>query len=65
MIWTAFFPLSLLAGLVIGRFAPGLSIVPRVMVTTVAMTPVMTYLVLPQLTRRLDWWLHGRRAPWR
>jgi uncharacterized protein len=29
------------------------------------MTPVMTYVVLPQLTRRLDWWLHGRRAPWR
>ncbi len=65
MIWTAFFPLSLLAGLVIGRLAPGLSIVPRVLVTTVAMTPIMTYLVLPQLTRRLDWWLHGRRAPWR
>ena len=34
-------------------------------ITTVAMTPVMTYLVLPQLTRRLDWWLQGRSAPWR
>jgi uncharacterized protein len=63
MIWAAFFPLSLLAGLVLGRLAPGLSIVPRVLVTTVAMTPIMTYLVLPQLTRRLDWWLHGRPAP--
>jgi antibiotic biosynthesis monooxygenase (ABM) superfamily enzyme len=63
MIWTAFFPLSLLAGLVLGRLAPGLAIVPRVLVTTVAMTPIMTYLVLPQLTRRLDWWLHGRPAP--
>jgi uncharacterized protein len=26
---------------------------------------VMTYLVLPQLTRRLDWWLRGRPGPWR
>jgi antibiotic biosynthesis monooxygenase (ABM) superfamily enzyme len=65
MIWTAFFPLSLLAGLVLSRTAPGLAILPRVLLTTVVMTPIMTYLVLPQLTRRLEWWLHGRRAPWR
>ena len=24
------------------------------------LTPVMTYLVLPWVTARLDWWLHGR-----
>ena len=65
MIWTAFFPLSLLAGLVLSRTAPGLAILPRVLLTIVVMTPIMTYLVLPQLTRRLEWWLHGRRAPWR
>lgn len=65
MIWTAFFPLSLLSGLVLGRVAPGLPVVPRVLVTTLVMTPIMTYLVLPQLTRRLEWWLHGRPAPWR
>jgi uncharacterized protein len=65
MIWTAFFPLSLLTGLLLREVAPGLAILPRVLVTTVVMTPVMTYVVLPQLTRRLDWWLQGRRAPWR
>ena len=65
MIWTAFFPLSLLTGLLLRDVAPGLSILPRVLLTTVVMTPVMTYVVLPQLTRRLDWWLQGRRAPWR
>ena len=65
MIWTAFFPLSLLTGLLLSHATPGLALVPRVLVTTVLMTPVMTYLVLPQLTRRLDWWLQGRRAPWR
>ena len=65
MIWTAFFPLSLLTGLLLREVAPVLALLPRVLVTTVVMTPVMTYVVLPQLTRRLDWWLQGRRAPWR
>ena len=37
----------------------------RIRVSTVVMTPVMTYLVLPQLTRRLEWFLHGEPAPWR
>lgn len=59
MIWTAFFPLSLVIGLLLSRFAPALPIVPRVLVTTLVMTPVMTYLVLPQLTRRLARWLHA------
>ena len=65
MIWFAFFPLSLLVGWLFGLFLPGLGLVPRVLTSTVLMTPVMTYLVLPQLTRRLEWWLHGRPAPWR
>lgn len=65
MIWLAFFPLSLLAGLVFGRLAPGLALLPRVLVTTLVMTPLMTYLVLPRMTRALGWWLQGKPAPWR
>jgi antibiotic biosynthesis monooxygenase (ABM) superfamily enzyme len=65
MIWTAFFPLSLVTSLLLSALAPDLPVVLRVLASTVAMTPVMTYLVLPQLTRRLDWWLRGRPAPWR
>lgn len=65
MIWFAFFPLSLAMTLVLGRLAPGLAVVPRVLVSTVAMTPIMTYLVLPFLTSRLDWWLKGQSVPWR
>jgi antibiotic biosynthesis monooxygenase (ABM) superfamily enzyme len=61
MIWTAFFPLSLVAALLVGWLTPALPVVPRVLLTTVVMTPIMTYVVLPQLTRRLDRWLHGRR----
>jgi antibiotic biosynthesis monooxygenase (ABM) superfamily enzyme len=65
MIWFAFFPLSLLTTLVLGRLTPDLATPTRVLVSTIVMTPVMTYLVLPRLTRWLDWWLHGRPAPWR
>lgn len=65
MIWFAFFPLSLLTSWSLGLLAPGLGLLPRVLLSTVVMTPVMTYLVLPQLTRRLDWWLHAEPAPWR
>jgi len=34
-------------------------------VTIAVMTPVMTYAALPWITRRMEWWLHGRPAPWR
>jgi uncharacterized protein len=65
MIWFAFFPLSLLISYLLGVWAPDVALVPRVLLSTLLMTPVMTYVVLPQLTRRLEWWLHGRPAPWR
>ncbi len=65
MIWFAFFPLSLAVSVLLSWLAPGLDLVPRVLGTTLVMTPVMTYVVLPQLTKRLEWWLQGRPAPWR
>ena len=65
MIWFAFFPLSLGMTLLLASLAPALSTLPRVLLSTVAMTPIMTYLVLPWLTRNLEWWLQGRPAPWR
>jgi antibiotic biosynthesis monooxygenase (ABM) superfamily enzyme len=65
MIWFAFFPLSLLTSWAFGRVAPDLDLLPKVLLSTVLMTPLMTYVVLPWLTRRLEWWLHGRPAPWR
>ena len=65
MIWTAFFRSAWRWGCCSPSVAPGLALVPRVLVTTAVMTPIMTYVVLPQLTRRLEWWLQGRPAPWR
>lgn len=65
VIWLAFFPLSLLMTWLAGRFLPDVAMVPRIFVSTVVMTPIMTYLVLPRMTKALGWWLQGRPAPWR
>ncbi|QZY29501.1 antibiotic biosynthesis monooxygenase [Nocardioides coralli] len=65
MIWFAFFPLSLLTTVLVSSSAPELPTVLRVLVSTLVMTPIMTYLVLPFLTSRLEWWLQGQPAPWR
>ncbi|MBX7268017.1 antibiotic biosynthesis monooxygenase [Micromonospora sp. Llam7] len=64
-IWLAFFPLSLTATVLTGQLLPGLPTAARVLVMTLTLTPLMTYLVLPRITRALHWWLHGQRAPWR
>lgn len=64
-IWLVFFPLSLLSAIVAGRLLGDVSVVLRTFVTTVCLTPLMTYVALPRITRLLEWWLHGRPAPWR
>jgi hypothetical protein len=64
-IWLAFFPLSLLANITAGRLLGGTPVLVRTFVITVCLTPLMTYVVLPRITKRLEWWLHGRPAPWR
>lgn len=61
VIWLTFFPLSLLVTWLAGQLVPDLPLVPRVLASTIVMTPVMTYLALPWMTRRLGWWLQGRR----
>jgi antibiotic biosynthesis monooxygenase (ABM) superfamily enzyme len=65
VIWLAFFPLSLLVAWLFGEVAPDLPLVERALASTLLMTPVMTYVVLPRMTRALGWWLQGRPAPWR
>ncbi|MFC4784422.1 antibiotic biosynthesis monooxygenase [Nocardioides sp. MAHUQ-72] len=65
VIWLAFFPLSLLASWVLTHVAPDITLLERALVTTLVMTPLMTYVVLPRMTRTLSWWLQGEPAPWR
>lgn len=57
VIWLAFFPVSLLFNLLFGGYLSDWSLLSRVFVTTVALTPLMTYLVIPQVTRLLAPWL--------
>jgi antibiotic biosynthesis monooxygenase (ABM) superfamily enzyme len=64
-IWVAFFPLSVLVGYAVAPVAGGVPLWLRTLATTLVMTPLMTYLVLPRVTRALGWWLAGRQAPWR
>ncbi|HET6393688.1 MAG TPA: antibiotic biosynthesis monooxygenase [Blastococcus sp.] len=60
-IWLVFFPMNLLATVTLGRLLEGVPVVLRVAVVTLTLTPIMTYLLLPWITARLDRWLHGRR----
>ena len=64
-IWLGFFPLSLLAAVTLGRLLAGVDVVLRTLAITLCLTPIMTYVVLPQVTRGLRWWLQGTPPPWR
>ncbi|MTG90683.1 antibiotic biosynthesis monooxygenase [Cellulosimicrobium sp. BIT-GX5] len=59
-IWLGFFPVNLAFTLLVGALVPAwddVPVVPRVLATTLVLTPVMTYLVLPRVTRLLAPWL--------
>ncbi|SDF65130.1 hypothetical protein SAMN05216571_10154 [Onishia taeanensis] len=58
-IWLAFFPVSLMFQALFGHWLAGLPLVPRVLVTTLLLTPVMVFLFIPLSTRLLAPWLHG------
>jgi len=63
-IWLGFFPVNLAFSLLIA-LAPWWEDVPlvlRVLVTTLVLTPIMTYWVLPWVTRMLRGWLVPSRA---
>jgi antibiotic biosynthesis monooxygenase (ABM) superfamily enzyme len=58
-IWLGFFPTNLLASWLLG-FIPGFAewpLIARVLLATLLLTPVMTYAVLPWITRMLRPWL--------
>jgi uncharacterized protein len=65
VIWVAFFPTNLLAQWLLTPLLGDWPLALRVLLLTLVLIPVMTYLVLPVVTRRLQWWLEGRPAPWR
>jgi antibiotic biosynthesis monooxygenase (ABM) superfamily enzyme len=62
-IWLAFFPVSLLFNLVFGGVLSDYSLVTRILLTTLALTPLMTYLFIPLSTRLLAPWLQAPVRP--
>ncbi|MFC7527286.1 antibiotic biosynthesis monooxygenase [Actinoplanes sp. GCM10030250] len=59
-IWLGFFPVSLVAAVLLMPHLTGLNVVLRTLISTLALTPVMTYLVLPRITKALQPWLRRR-----
>jgi antibiotic biosynthesis monooxygenase (ABM) superfamily enzyme len=58
-IWLAFFPVSLLFNFVLAPLLGELTLVTRVLVSTLALTPLMVFLFIPLSTRLLARWLHS------
>ncbi|QBF25211.1 antibiotic biosynthesis monooxygenase [Pseudomonas tructae] len=61
-IWLAFFPVSLLFNLLFGHWLGPLDLVPRILLSTLGLTPLMVYLFIPLSTRLLANWLNARAA---
>jgi antibiotic biosynthesis monooxygenase (ABM) superfamily enzyme len=58
VIYLVFLPLSLTANFVASHTIGDWALVPRVVLVTTIMTPLMTYVFLPWMTRKMSWWLH-------
>jgi uncharacterized protein len=52
-----FFPLSLVLGLLLLSTGVHVNIVLRTLITTIVATPIMTYGLLPWMTKRFEWFL--------
>ena len=57
VIFMVFLPLSLTANWIASRTIADWTLVPRVVLVTSVMTPLMTYVFLPWVTRRMAWFL--------
>jgi antibiotic biosynthesis monooxygenase (ABM) superfamily enzyme len=62
-IFLVFYPLSVGANYALSPFAGALPIWLRVLISVLVLTPVMTYLALPFVTRALRPWLLRERQP--
>lgn len=59
-IWLGFFPVNLVFTILVGLLVPsfaGLAALPRVLITTLVLTPIMTFWVLPFVTKLIRPWL--------
>ena len=66
VIFLVFYPLSVVVNWLSAEVgADGLPLLLRVLLVIAVMTPTMTYLALPWVTRRMEWFLQGQPPPWR
>jgi uncharacterized protein len=56
--WITIFPLITVIVVVLGPALKDLAVVPRLGVTTALTVPLMTWIVMPRVTRLLSWWLY-------
>jgi antibiotic biosynthesis monooxygenase (ABM) superfamily enzyme len=56
--WVTIFPLITLVVRVLNPLLERLTLVPRLAVTTAVTVPIMTWLVMPRITRLLRTWLY-------
>ena len=64
-IFLMFYPVSLLANWLLGPLVVDWALPLKVLGVMVVTLPFMTYFGLPWITRNMEWFLHGRPAPWR
>jgi uncharacterized protein len=56
--WITIFPLLTVIVTVLGPLLDGVALVPRLAITTAVMVPLMTWVVMPRVTRLLRGWLY-------
>lgn len=57
-IWLPFFPVSLIFNFLLGPLLNPLELAPRIMISTLILTPLMVYLFIPMSTHLLSNWLN-------
>lgn len=62
-VWLAFFPISLVFQWVFGSALAGWPMLPRVLASTLMLTPVMVFVFIPLSMRLLAPWLAGKWSP--
>jgi antibiotic biosynthesis monooxygenase (ABM) superfamily enzyme len=58
--WLTIFPLITLVVVVLGPLLRGVGPIPRLAITTLITVPLMTWIVMPRVTRLLRGWLYPR-----
>lgn len=59
--WTAIFILIIIINLLFGSFLASLPMLLRSLVLTVGLVGLMTYVVMPRMTRLFSWWLYPKK----